>query len=310
MKRKTVLVLTAMTALMLTGCSGTDSSSGSGGKEGTVAFSPMSAQIPLLQGMSKVIKALVDKEGYGYSVIDGGLDPTKQVQQVTQSIDNGSTDAVWVIPVAAAAMKPVIQRAQAAKVPLVLQAAPEDFGLKGPQPGLVFISPTFKDFGQAIAEAAVKCMDSKGAGSDVLLATNLDTTAGSGDVKDGVKAGLQSKVKVTASFEAGDIATAQSKVSQLLIAHPKADVVIALSNETAMGALGAYKAAGKTPKCMIVGGGNDKDVDAAQKSGRITTLVSWDSTGGIHDVWAALKKLLADPTAKGAILEQPFKAVS
>jgi ABC-type sugar transport system substrate-binding protein len=314
MKRRDLIALAVVLGVVMpafTGCAASDSSASAHGKKGTIAFSPMSAQIPLLQGMSDVIKNLVGEEGYGYSVIDGGLDATKQVQQITQAIDNGSVGGVWVIPVAAESMTPVIERAQKAKVPLVLQAAPEDFGLKGAQPGVVFISPKFKDFGQAIGEAAVKCMESKKAGgSDVLLATAPDTTAGSGDIKDGVKAGLGSVAAPTATIEAGDIATAQTKVSQVLISHPDTKVVVALSNETALGALGAYKAAGKTPACMIVGGGNDKDVDAAQKSGEITTLVSWDSTGGIHAVWDAVKKLLADPTAKGAVIEQPFKAAT
>jgi ABC-type sugar transport system substrate-binding protein len=311
--RKALSLVAAVTvaALALAGCSGSNSASDSEAKNGTIAFAPMSEKIPLLQGMSDVIDKLVGQDAYGYTVIDGELDPTKQVQRVTQAIDNHTAAAVWLIPVAAQAMSPVIQRAQQAKIPLVLQAAPEDFGLKGAQPGIVFISPSFSDFGDAIGQAAATCMQTKNVtGSDVLLLTAPDTTAGSGDIRAGVKAGLGSAAKVAATVEAGDVANAQTQVSQQLIAHPGADVVVALSNETALGALGAYKAAGKVPACLIVGGGNDPEVEAAQKAGQINTLVSWDSTGGILEVWDALKKLLADPTADGKILTQPFKVSS
>jgi ABC-type sugar transport system substrate-binding protein len=261
--------------------------------------------------MSTVIGKLVGKDGYKYSVIDGQLDATNQVQRVTQAINNGTANAVWLIPVAAQAMTPVIQQAKQAKIPIVLQAAPQDFGLKGAQPGIVFISPSFHDFGATIGKAALKCMQEKHlVGSDVLLLTNLDTTAGSKDIKAGAHDGLGSKVKITATVQAADVSTAQTEVSQLLIAHPNAKVVVALSNEDALGAIGAYKAAGKTPACLVVGGGNDPNVDAAQKAGKITTLVSFDSTGGIQEVWASLKTLLADPTAKGKVLSMPFKVTS
>ena len=116
--RKAVSLAAAITAaaLAVASCSSsnTDSSSGSqkGSKKGTVSFSPMSARIPLLQGMSTVIGKLVGKDGYKYSVIDGELDATKQVQGVTQAIENGTAKAVWLIPVAAQAMTPVIQQAK------------------------------------------------------------------------------------------------------------------------------------------------------------------------------------------------------
>jgi len=310
--RKTFAVAAAISlgAFGLTSCSSGDNATADGGKHGTIAFSPLSAKIPLLTSLGDFIKKNAAGRGYGYAMVDGDADATKQVQQITQGIDNHSYKAAWIVPVAAQAMTPVIESAQRAKVPLVLQASPEDFGLKGEQPGVVFMSPDFAAFGKAIGEAALKCIDSKAvANPEALLLKLNDTTAGSGDIAAGVNTGLDSKLKIDATSQAVDVSTAQTKVSQLLIAHPNANVIIALSNENAEGALNAYKAAGKTPACVIVGGGNDPNVETLQKSGAITTLVSWDFQAGLQAAWDALVALVNSPTENGKIISQPFRVV-
>lgn len=321
MKRSTraaIAALTGVTALALAGCTGqgatptpstpgTDTPASAGG---TVAFSAVSLQIPLVVQLGDMIKGFFTEQGFDYQLQDAAFDPAKQAQQLTQALDNGSIAAAWVFPVSAAALAPTIKHAQEKKVPIVLEGSPSDIGLDGPQPGVIFSSPDVVAYGTAIGEGAAQCIaDKKIDNAQVFFLNSPAVAAGADVVRDTILDSFKKKAPtatIVADFEAKDITEAQTQTQQQLIAHPDVTVVIAGNDESALGAIGSFKAAGKKPACLVSGGGNPNAVDA-QKAGDITTLVAWDYTEGINKVGNDLLRLIKDPTAEGGIFQLPIK---
>ena len=114
--------------------------------------------------------------------------------------------------------------------------------------------------------------------------------------------------KIVGKADGKDLASAQTAVSQLLIAHPSASVVIASTDEATLGAVNAYAAAGKKPDCIVTGGGGP-DALAAQKAGKINAIVLWNYTDEATTAGADLVRLLKDPTADGGVFATPINVV-
>ncbi len=317
MKNSTRLAAVAMSGaamlFVLAGCSSSEPSSTSSsddgsaaGATGTVAYSPTSVQIPVLVQVGDAVKSLATDDGLGFNQIDGAFDPTTQIQQVTQAIDNGSVQSAWVVPVAGPATAPLIEHAQEKGVPILVQTTPTDVGLDGAQPGVVFQGPNFASFGEALGKEVTSCIDDKGLkDAKAILLTGPDTLPGTGDTKAAALDAIGDSVDIVAEAQVADVAAAQTQTQQLLGANPDANVVISLLDEGALGAVNAYKTAGATADCVILGGGGP-DALAAQKAGDITTIVAWDFVGAVPEGWAALQKIIADPKAEGDLLDIPF----
>ena len=305
----------AVGLLTLSGCAadaGTkpDGSSGSGAEsKGEIAFFTPSSQIDVVAALADGVAEYFEGEGYTVSIQDANFDPVKQAQQIQQAIDTRSIVGAWIMPVAPETAAQSIAALQAAKIPAVVEGPPMSIGLDGPQPGLAFDMPDFMKYGTMIGGTAAECAVA-GDGREALFLMPPDAAGGTelviGAIEESFAAGAPD-VPIVATGEAADIASAQTTVSQLLIANPDANVIIAASDETALGAVGAFKAANKTPACIVAGGGGDAAV-AAQESGDITAVVSWDYTSAIAEAGADLIRLMSDPTSKGGIIETPVKA--
>jgi ABC-type sugar transport system substrate-binding protein len=244
-------------------------------------------------------------------VKDANFDPVGQAQQIQQAIDTHSIAGAWVFPVAPETVAQSIAALQAAGIPAVIEGPPAAFGFDGPQKGLAFAAPDFVKYGTKIGELAGTCASSN-SGHEALFLTPPDTTGGTSDVVDAIKSAFAAAapdVPIVDTAQAGAIADAQSSVSQLLIAHPDADVIIATTDETALGAIGAYKAAGKTPLCVVAGGGAP-DTLAAQKAGDVTAVVAWDYGTAVEKLGANLLELIAAPTTEGEIFQTALKVTN
>ena len=285
------------------------SSSGAGDSKGEIAFFSPSSQIDVVTALADGVTEYFESEGYTVVVQDAGFDSVKQAQQIQQAIDTRSIVGAWVFPVAPETSAQSVAALQAAKIPTVIEGPPMSVGFDGPQPGIAFDMPDFMKYGTMIGETAASCAVSDG-GSEALFLTPPDAAGGTELVIDAIKGSFADgapDVPIVATGEAADLASAQTTVSQLLIANPDANVIIAASDETALGAVGAFKAANKTPACIVAGGGGDAAV-AAQKSGDITAVVSWDYTSAIAEAGADLIRMISDPTSLGGIIETPVKS--
>lgn len=310
--RKQLLAIAVLgaSAVGLAGCTAAtpkDESSSSAPAGGEIAFFAVSGQIPVVKALAENVSEYLTDQGYTVVVKDAELDPVKQAQQIQQAVDTHSIVGAWIFPVAAETLGPSIEALQGAGIPVVLESSHENFGFDGAQPGIVFDEPAFGEYGTAIGEEATACAADEG-GTEALFLEAPAMAGGADVVHEKILEGYTSDAKIVDTAQAADPAAAQTAVSQLLIAHPDADVVIAASDETALGAVGAFKAAGKTPACVIAGGGGP-DALAAQEAGDITAVVSIDYDSASHTAADDLIRLIGDPTQEGMLNPTPIVVV-
>jgi ABC-type sugar transport system substrate-binding protein len=312
--RKPLIAFAALaaTVLALVGCAPSSaepsSSSSSAPTGGEIGFFSVSGQIPLIKQLADDVTAIMAKEGYTVVVHDAAFDPVKQAQQIQQAVDTHSIVGAWVFPVAADTLGPSIKALQDAGIPAVLESSHVNFGFDGPQPGLIFNEPSFAEYGKAIGEEATACATAEG-GTETFFLEAPAMAAGTDVVHDEILEAYTADAPIVGTAQAADPATAQTAVSQLLIAHPNADVVIAASDETALGAVGAFKAAGREAKCIIAGGGGP-DALAAQEAGDITAVVSIDYGASVETAAEDLLRLLADPSLEGILNPTPIVVIN
>ena len=297
--------LTAM-ALLLAACGAAPTAAPDAKK--TLTFSPLSLAIPALKGLSEGVKGMGAGMGYDVIVVDPKFDPPTQAQQLTELISSGKTQAAWIIAVNPGSMAPVLALAKEKKVPLVVNGVPEDYGLTGMQPGITFGRINYEAFGGAIGDLTGQCVNAKlGGKANVIFMQATEGTAGKKEQEEailGKLAALAPGAKIVASAIIKDRAEAQTKVSQLLQANPDANAVMAVSDEGGLGALGAFKAAGKAIPCLVDGGGND-EVLAAVKSGEMYGAAALEFGKDLAQTLESITSMLKDPSAPGKQLEVP-----
>lgn len=308
----------AVLTLVLAGCgsdgtsAGAGSDGGSSKKGGTLAFATVSSRISVISELKDDVTEYMKSQSVKVIVQDANFDPSKQSQQLTTAINNGQVQSAWIFPAAPESLMPVIKLAQSKKIPIVLEGGPKDFGFDGPQPGIVFDAASFSDYGVKIADETAECVDRKvGGKAEIALLEAPGVAAGTKAVHESVTSTMAKKSpnsKIVATTQAADPQTAQTQMTQLLQAHPNITTVIAASDETALGAVGAFAAAGKTAQCIVAGGGSP-DVLKAQKDGKLTAVVAWDYSAAVDRAGPELIKLIADPTASGQVFATPISVV-
>jgi ABC-type sugar transport system substrate-binding protein len=265
----------------------------------------------VISALGDDVTEFMKSEGVEVIVQDANFDPSQQARQLTTAINNGQIKAAWIFPVAPDALRPVIELAQSKKVPIVVEGGPTEFGYDGPQAGIVFDAASFADYGTTIATEAAECVNDAGGSAEVVLLEAPGVAGGAEAVHDSITSTFAEKApdaEIVASAQAADPQTAQTEMTQLLQAHPDITVVIAGSDETALGAVGAFAAAGKTPRCIVAGGGSP-DVLQAQKDGKLTAVVAWDFSAAVDRAGPELIKLMSDPTATGQVFSTPISVV-
>ena len=101
----------------------------------------------------------------------------------------------------------------------------------------------------------------------------------------------------------------QTDVGNILQGKPDVNAVAAANDEGALGALGAFKAAGKELPCLVEFGGN-AEVLALVKKGTIYASVALQFAADMAQSVDTLGTMQADPTAVGPILTVPQKVVT
>ena len=291
--------------------------SGSGGSGGggskTIAFSPLALQIPAMKGLSVGVQAYGKSKGYPVIVQDPNLDPQKQVTDLTSVVSSGRVGGAWVIAVQPSALKDLVKTAQGKKVALLLNGIPADYGLTGMQAGITFDKIDYVAQGKAKGDALGKCVNDKLSGkAKVIWMVSQPGTAGKAETEKAETAALKAaapNAEIVTTIVTTDRAKAQTDVGNALQGHPDADAVLATNDEAALGALGAFAAAGKKVPCVVEAGGNAevlKDV----KSGKIYASVALQFAADMVQSFNTLTAMMADPSKSGQQLTVPQKVIT
>ena len=291
---------------------GSDTGSGSDSTK-TIVFSPLGLKIPAMQQLSEGVKHYGEEKGYEVLVQDPKLDPQKQVTDLQSVIESGRAAGAWVIAVQPSSMQALVKSAQEKKVPLILNGVPEDYGLSGLEPLVSFSTIDYVAQGQAIGEELGNCINEKlGGKAEVIMEENSPGTAGKEQLESTAKQALAQTApgaKIVSTVVVSDRAKAQTDIGNALQGNPNAKAVLGNNDEGALGALGAYAAAGKELTCVTEAGGNEESL-AAARSGKIYAVVALQFQADMAQSFDTLVKMQADPKGKGEVLVVPQKVVT
>jgi ABC-type sugar transport system substrate-binding protein len=298
--------------------SGTASSSDqppAAGKPIRLGFSVLSLSIPALQDTANALKAAGKGAGISVTVADPNFDVQTQIQQIEQWIQLKQVDAVWVIPIAAAALAPVISQAQAAHIPILVDAAPEKAGFQGALPGVSFSSTDYAQFGADLGGLLQECVTARlgGSAAKVIYETDPSGQTSDADTDAAVKAAIAKipGASIVRELSVANQLAAQQSVSSALQAVPDADAAIGTNDEAALGAMQAFQQAGKNPaKSCIIGGGLAAQSTAAIKAGTIYAGVAFDFTKDVQDNIGEILAMVASPTAVGKVMTVPISVIA
>ncbi|WP_228375078.1 sugar ABC transporter substrate-binding protein [Demequina iriomotensis] len=279
----------------------------------TLVFAPLALSIPAMQGLSDGVSGYGGSQGWEVIVQDPKLDPATQVQQVTEVLESGRAGALWIIAIAPASMTDVLHAAQEKGVPVLINGVPADYGFDGPQAGITFDTIDYEAGGAALGEQTGMCINEKlGGEATIIYGASPAGTAGKEESDAAFLEALEATapgVEVVQTWDITDRAASQTDVGSILQAHPEVDVVAAANDEGALGAIGAFKAAGKDLPCVTDFGGND-EVLGLVEAGTMYATVALQFEEDMIQSFDTLAEMQMDPTAVGPELTVPLKVTN
>ncbi|GAA2165821.1 ABC-type sugar transport system substrate-binding protein [Humibacillus xanthopallidus] len=283
-----------------------------GSSNKTIVFSPLALKIPAMKGLSEGVTAYGKSKGYEVLVQDPDLNPQKQVTDLQSVIESGRAAGAWVIAVQPSSLKQLVTDAQAKKVPLILNGVPADYGMAGLEPLVSFSTIDYAAQGKALGEELGNCVNEKlGGKASVLFTESGPGTAGKAELEGAAKTALAAtapNAKIVATVVVKDRQGMQTDTGAVLQGNPDITAVMGQNDEGALGALGAFAAAGKELPCVTEAGGND-EVLAAVKSGKIYAVVALQFAQDMVQSFDTLTAMIADPTKTGVQLTVPQKVI-
>jgi ABC-type sugar transport system substrate-binding protein len=276
-----------------------------------LGFSPLSLGIPELQSTATALTKAGAAQGISVSVQDPKFSPQLQITQLMQWISLKQVDAIWVVPVAPPSLTPVIAAAQAAKIPILIDATAVSVGKTGPEAGLSFSATDFATFGKDLGKVTTACIATRLGGSGKIIYLKDTTGHAGGPEMDGalsktIASGSPSSSVVSTIAPASQL-LAQQQTQSALQGQPTANAAMSTNDEAALGALAAFEQAGKDPlKSCIVGGGGSAQGLADIKSGKLYGGVVFDFKADTSNNIREIAKMVANPTAVGSSLIIPI----
>jgi ABC-type sugar transport system substrate-binding protein len=279
----------------------------------TLVFSPLSLAPPALKGLSVGVQGYGKSKGWQVQVQDPNFDPNKQAQSLDSVINSGVAGALWIIAVNPGALKDEVRAAQAKGIPVLLNGVPGDYGFSGLQPGITFDVIDYKAYGTALGQNLGQCINQKlGGTAQVLFAQSAVGTAGKADIEGTAAAALKAtapNATIVSTIIAKDRAGSQTDIGNALQGHPNIKAVMSTNDEGALGALGAFSAAGKQLGCLTEAGGND-EVLADVKAGKIYASVALQFQADMIQSFDTLAAMQSDPKTVGKQLNVPQKIIT
>ncbi len=279
----------------------------------TLVFSPVGLQVPAMKGLSEGLTHYGEEQGWEIIVQDPALDPPTQVQQVTQVLESGRAGALWIIALAPPSMTEALHTAQEKGVPVLINGVPADYGFDGPQAGISFGTIDYAAGGTALGEQVGMCINEKLDGTaKVIYGASAAGTAGKEESDQSFLDALAATAPgatVVQEWTLSDRAASQTDVGTILQGQPDVNVVAAANDEGALGAIGAFKAAGRDLPCIAEFGGND-EVLGLVADGTIYASVALQFGEDMVQSFNTLAAMQADPTAVGPLLTVPQKVIT
>lgn len=321
--RPLAVALTLAVGVTLAACSSgggaaAPSDSGTAAPEDTslrIGFSPFSMQIPAFIGLADGLTHAAEEAGDTVITADAKGDPSTQLQQIQQWVQLDQVDAIWVIPQSAEAISSAIDEALAKGIVVVASGVPEDYGMEEGAAGITFSNVDNVAYGTEIGALTAQCITERLDGQgEIIFLQSPSGAQSTAEINDAIHAAVEDGAP-DATFvneqDAADRLGSAQIVSSALQAAPDANSLIATDDESSLGGLDAFKAAGKNPAdlCLVGAGGNEEAVQAV-KDGELYAEVAFDFIGDLMQNLDALHQMALDPSAPGQQLTIPITTIT
>ncbi|HTQ92854.1 MAG TPA: substrate-binding domain-containing protein [Streptosporangiaceae bacterium] len=324
-RRASIAIAAAAAAgLLLAACSSASSASGgstsaaaAGGASSslpkTLVFSPLALAIPAMKQLSTGVDAYAGSKGWKVQVQDPNYSANTQATELNDVVNTGVAGALWIIAVQPSSMTQTLKTAQSKGIPALTNGVPSDYGFSGLQPGITFDVIDYKEFGTNLGKQMGACINKKlGGNAQVLYASSTAGTAGKAEIDSSAVTALKAtapKAQIVTTLIESDRAKAQTDIGNALQGHPGINAVMSTTDEAALGALGAFDAAGKPLPCVTEQGG-DTEVLADVKSGKIYASIHLDFQGDMTQSFNTLAAMQSNPKQIGKQLYVPQQVIT
>lgn len=296
MKRVMAVVVVLVGILLFTSCS-TDGVSETVSEHYKFGATYMTLNNPYFVTLNNGIKDVVEANGDILIALDPALDSHKQISQIEDLIAQ-EVDAIFVNPVDWKAIKPALEAAEAAGIPVINVDSPVyDTALVA--------SIISSDNYNAGVLCAQDMMAKKDSAKIVILEhptakSSIDRIQGFIDTIDGVEG---YEIVATQSSD-GELEQAMQVMEIIILAIPEFDVIMALNDPTAMGALAALQATNKEADVLIYGVDGAPEAKQMIDDGQLTAsaaqspiTIGKTAAGVAYDILAGIeveKEILVD----------------
>jgi ribose transport system substrate-binding protein len=283
----TLAILAMLTPLAA--CAETSGQAGDAGAEYTIYMVPGLTTHPAYRTM--YCGALAEANKLGVKLEYQGAttwDPAQQIP-VVQALLAKSPSALLLTPTDGAALAPVVRQYTSADIPVIAL----DTTLTDPTGLTAEISSSNEQGGAAAADALGKAIDGKGTVAIISGAPGASTDLARVKGLQNEMAAKFPNVKVLEpEYSKSVVATAESQVQALMLAHPDLTGVFGVNGNSATGAANAVVKAGKKGAIAIAGYDAEPATVEELKAGNIGILVVQDfkTEGqlGVQYAYAAL----------------------
>lgn len=316
------LILTA--GLLLTGCSGNNSSTGDtktntnngttatdndNGKKLKIAFIPQLIGIPYFTAMEEGGNAAAKDLGVDFIYTGATTASAPEQSRIMDSLIRQGVNAISVSVLDSSSINPIIEKAQKAGIKVYTSDSDSPDSSRD-----VYVAQAFdNELGYTIVDRIAEQIGKSGEIgiiSGESTATNLNTWIKF--MKERVEKQYPNMKIVDVRFtQGGSSENALKQAQELMTKYPDIKGLIAVASTTVPGVCQAVQQAGKTGKISVIGYGSPATVKPFIKSGVMKESILWDANKlGYLTVWAGKiladgKKFEAENTVPG--FEQPVK---
>ncbi len=227
----------------------------------------MTLNNPFFVALNNGIKDVVEANGDTLIALDPALDSNKQVSQIEDLISLG-VDAVFVNPADWKGIRPALEKAQEAGIPII--------NVDSPVYDVELVASIVASDNYNAGVICAKDMMSKLDFAKIVILehptakSSIDRTQGFIDTIEGMD---QYEIVAQQSSE-GQLEQAMPVMENIIQVKPEIDVVMALNDPTAMGALAALQAAGREEGVLIYGVDGAPEAKQMIQDGKMTATAA------------------------------------
>jgi ribose transport system substrate-binding protein/inositol transport system substrate-binding protein len=295
MRKKKMMVLFLVLAMVLTALSGCGSSDKGSepqgdsdtGKGGLVVMAISNQQNEFIVGMGESFKKVGAENGYEVQLVDADNDPTKQLSQIESAIAQGAV-AIFLEPCSFDGLTNGLEQAKEAGIPV--------FTIHNGVSATDLITSAIRvDVKAGGAQKMQHCMDQLGGKGNIAIMTGTTGQDTTNQICGGYDEVLKNypdiKVLYTGAADWGATKATPLAENWIAASGDQLDAIVCNNDGMAMGVIPVLSTTGKTGDILLYGLDATKEGLKAVKNGEMTATIYVDAHGEIVKAFELLDTL-------------------